>query len=67
MKIALLRPLTINKEIYSVEHLQRQQFSFTKTNDTRVHSGDQMPPPRGHFTGTQMKEGRQKTKTEKHC
>ena len=19
---------------------------------TRVHSGDQMPPPRGHFTGT---------------
>ena len=40
---------------------------------TRVHSGDQMPPPRGHFT-----EGRRKrlqlsnkifiniTKTEKH-
>ena len=46
---------------------------------TRVHSGDQMPPPRGHFTGTKMTEGRQKhlqlsnkifiniTKTEKHC
>ena len=33
MKIAVLRPLTINKEIYSVEHLQRQQFSFTKTNE----------------------------------
>ena len=27
---------------------------------TRVHSGDQMPPPRGHFTGTWMTEGRQK-------
>ena len=23
---------------------------------TRVHSGDQMPPPRGHFTGTKMTE-----------
>ena len=45
---------------------------------TRVHSGDQMPPPRGHFTGTKMTEGRRKrlqlsnkifiniTKTEKH-
>ena len=46
---------------------------------TRVHSGDQMPPPRGHFTGTKMTEGRRKrlqlsnkifiniTKTERHC
>ena len=46
---------------------------------TRVHSGDQMPPPGGHFTGTKMTEGRRKrlqlsnkifiniTKTEKHC
>ena len=46
---------------------------------TRIHSGDQMPPPRGHFTGTKMTEGRRKrlqlsnkifiniTKTEKHC
>ena len=46
---------------------------------TRVHLGDQMPPPQGHFTGTKMTEGRQKrlqlsnkiftniTKTEKHC
>ena len=46
---------------------------------TGVHSGDQMPPPRGHFKGTKMTEGRQKrlrllnkifiniTKTEKHC
>ena len=46
---------------------------------TRVHSGDQMPPPRGHFTGTKMTEGRRKrlqlsnkifiniTKTEQHC
>ena len=45
---------------------------------TRVHLGDQMPPPQGHFTGTKMTEGRQKrlqlsnkiftniTKTEKH-
>ena len=24
---------------------------------TRVHSGDQMPLPRGHFTGTKMTEG----------
>ena len=24
---------------------------------TRVHSGDQMPPPREHFTGTKMTEG----------
>ena len=24
---------------------------------TGVHSGDQMPPPRGHFTGTKMTEG----------
>ena len=39
---------------------------------TRVHSGDQMPPPRGHFTGAKMTEGGRKrlqlsTKTEKHC
>ena len=46
---------------------------------TRAQSGDQMPPPRGHFTGTKMTEGRRKhlqlsnkifiniTKTEKHC
>ena len=46
---------------------------------TRVHSGDQMPPPRGHFTGTKMTEGQRKrlqlsnkifidiTKTEQHC
>ena len=46
---------------------------------TRFHSGDQMPPPRGHFTGTKMTEGRRKrlqlsnkifiniTKTEQHC
>ena len=25
---------------------------------TRVQSGDQMPPPRGHFIGTKMTEGR---------
>ena len=49
-----------------------------KMPHTRVHSGDQMPPPRGHFTGTKMTEGRRKhlqlsnkifiniTKTEKH-
>ena len=24
---------------------------------TRVHSGDQMPPPQGHFTGTKTTEG----------
>ena len=46
---------------------------------TGVHSGDQMPPPRGHFTGTKMTEEGWKrlqlsnkifiniTKTEKHC
>ena len=46
---------------------------------TGVHSGDQMPPPQGHFTGTKMTEGWRKrlqlsnkifiniTKTEKHC
>ena len=46
---------------------------------TRVHLGDQMPPPQGHFTGTKMTEGLQKRlqlsnkiftnirKTEKHC
>ena len=46
---------------------------------TGVHSGDQMPPPWGHFTGTKMTEGRRKrlqlsnkifiniAKTEKHC
>ena len=28
---------------------------------TRVHSGDQMPPPRGHFTGT--KTDRRKAET----
>ena len=49
--------------------------------NTRVHSGDQMPPPWGHFTctGPKMTEERRKrlqlwnkiftniTKTEKHC
>ena len=46
---------------------------------TRVYSGNQMPPPWGHFTGTKMTEERRKrlqlsnkifiniTKTEKHC
>ena len=46
---------------------------------TGVHSGDQMPPPRGHFTGTKKTERRWKhlqlsnkifinvTETEKHC
>ena len=46
---------------------------------SRVHSGDQMPPPWGHFTGTKMTEERRKrlqlsnkiftniTKTEKPC
>ena len=46
---------------------------------TRVHSGDQMPPPQGYLTGTKTTEGRRKrlqlsnkifiniTKTEKHC
>ena len=46
---------------------------------TGVHSGDQMPPPQGHFTGTKITEERRKrlqssnkifiniTKTEKHC
>ena len=46
---------------------------------TMVHLGDQMPPPRGRFTGTKLSEGRRKrlqlsnkifiniTKTEKHC
>ena len=46
---------------------------------TRVHSGDQTPPPRGHFTGTKMTEGQRKrlqlsnkifiniTKPEQHC
>ena len=33
MKITLLRLPTINKKYHSVEHLQRQQFSFTKTNE----------------------------------
>ena len=27
---------------------------------TRIHSGDQMPPPRGHFTGMKMTERRWK-------
>ena len=27
---------------------------------TRVHSGDHMPPPRGHLTGTKMTAGRRK-------
>ena len=46
---------------------------------TRVHSGDQIPPPQGYLTGTKTTEGRRKrlqlsnkifiniTKTEKHC
>ena len=46
---------------------------------TRVHSGDQTPPPQGHFTSTKMTEGQRKhlqlsnkifiniTKTEQHC
>ena len=28
---------------------------------TMVHSGDQMPPPRGRFTGTKLTEGRRKS------
>ena len=31
-----------------------------QTPHTRVHSGDQMPQPQGHFTGTKMTEGRRK-------
>ena len=33
---------------------------------TRVHSGDQMPPPRGHFTGTKMTERRWKRRLYKY-
>ena len=32
----------------------------SKEPHTRVHSGDQMPPPRGHLTSTKMTEGRRK-------
>ena len=56
----------------------RAKMPFKCMPHTRVHSGDQMPPPRGHFTGRKMTEGRRKrlqlsnrifiniTKTEKH-
>ena len=38
----------------------RAQMPFKCPRHTRVHSDDQMPPFRGHFTGMWMTEGRQK-------
>ena len=69
--------LTFLKIIVQIPLYQGQ--NAVQMPHTRVHSGDQMPPPRGHFTGTKMTEGRRKrlqlpnkifiniTKTEKHC
>ena len=36
------------------------KIPFKCPRHTRVHSGDQTPPPQGHFTGIWMTEGRQK-------
>ena len=69
--------LTFLKIIVQIPHYPSQN-AFQMPH-TRVHSGDQMPPPWGHFTGTKMTEERRKrlqlsnkifiniTKTEKHC
>ena len=69
--------LTFLKIIVQILPYPRQ--NAVQMPHTRVHSGDQIPPPRGHFTGTKMTEGRRKrlqlsnkifiniTKTEKHC
>ena len=64
---------------YQNRRLMYQSNRSFNMPHTKVHSGDQMPPPRGHFTGTKMTEGRRKhlqlsnkifiniTKTEKQC
>ena len=69
--------LTFLKIIVQIPPYPRQ--NAVQMPHTSVHSGDQMPPPRGHFTGTKMTERRWKrlqlsnkifiniTKTEKHC
>ena len=69
--------LTFLKIIVQIPPYPRQ--NAVQMPHTRVHSGDQMPLPWGHFTGTKMTEGRRKrlqlsnkiciniTKTEKHC
>ena len=69
--------LTFLKTIVQIPPLPGQ--NAVQMPHTRVHLGDQMPPPQGHFTGTKMTEGRQKRlqlsnkiftnvrKTEKHC
>ena len=69
--------LTFLKIIVQIPHYPGQ--NAVQMPHTGVHSGDQMPPPRGHFTGTKMTERRWKrlqlwnkifiniTKTEKHC
>ena len=68
--------LTFLKTVVQIPPLPGQ--NAVQMPHTRVHLGDQMPPPQGHFTGTKMTEGRQKrlqlsnkiftniTKTEKH-
>ena len=71
------RPLTFLKIIVQIPPYPGE--NAVQMPHTRVHSGDQMPPPRGHFTGTKMTEGQRKrlqlsnkifiniTKTEKLC
>ena len=69
--------LTFLKNFVQIPSYQGQ--NAVQMPHTRVNSGDQMPPPRGDFTGTKMTEGRRKhlqlsnkifidiTKTEKRC
>ena len=50
--------LTFSKIIVQIPSYPGQ--NAVQMPHTRVHSGDQMPPPRGPFTGTWITEGRQK-------
>ena len=50
--------LTFLKIIVQIPPYPRQ--NAVQMPHTRVHSGVQMLPPRGHFTGTKMTEGQQK-------
>ena len=50
--------LTFLKIIVQIPHYPGQ--NAVQMPHTRVHSGDQMPRPGGHFTGTKMIEGRRK-------
>ena len=59
INVSVYRHLTFLKIIIQIPPYPGQ--NAVQMPHTMVHSGDQMPPPRGRFTGTKLTEGRRKS------